>query len=159
MSAELVEFQVAALLVQNKLTLATAESCTGGLLSHLITNVPGSSVFYLGGVVSYSNDTKINVLGVNRRTLDRYGAVSRETVIEMARGVRELIHTDIGISTSGIAGPGGGTPKKPVGFTWIGLSSLQFESAWHFFWQGERLAIKRQTADQALRVLLEFLNG
>jgi PncC family amidohydrolase len=158
MSAEDLEYQVGVLLTQMGLSLAVAESCSGGLLSHLITNVPGSSVYYLGGIISYANETKINILGVTQSTLERYGAVSRETALEMARGARLLLAADISLSTTGIAGPGGGTPQKPVGLTWIGLSSQDYESARQFMWQGDRLAVKQQTAKQALRILLDFLN-
>jgi len=158
MSAEDLEYQVGVLLTQMGLSLAVAESCSGGLLSHLITNVPGSSVYYLGGIISYANETKINILGVTQSTLERYGAVSRETALEMARGARLLLAADISLSTTGIAGPGGGTPQKPVGLTWIGLSSQDYESARQFMWQGDRLVVKQQTAKQALRILLDFLN-
>ena len=104
------------------LTLATAESCTGGLLGHRITDVSGSSDYYLGGVVSYNNEAKMELLGVRKQTLEKFGAVSEETVKEMAQGVQSLFKSDLGISISGIAGPMGGTPEKPVGLIYIGLS-------------------------------------
>ena len=100
------------------LTLATAESCTGGLVSDRITNVSGSSEYFPGGVVAYSYEAKVNLLGVLWDTLNAHGAVSEETVLEMARGARKLFKTDIGLSVSGIAGPTGGLPDKPVGTTW-----------------------------------------
>ena len=101
------------------LTLSVAESCTGGYLAHLITSIPGSSDYFAGGVVAYSNDAKINTLGVKPETLRDHGAVSEATIIEMASSAREKFGTDIGVATSGIAGPGGGTPDKPVGTVWI----------------------------------------
>ncbi|MEA4920384.1 MAG: competence/damage-inducible protein A [Clostridiaceae bacterium] len=110
-------------LTQKGLTLATAESCTGGLLGKRITDISGSSSCYLGGAVTYSNEVKMNVLGVSKETLKNFGAVSAETAIEMARGVRKLTGADIGISTTGIAGPGGGSEEKPVGTVYIALSA------------------------------------
>jgi nicotinamide-nucleotide amidase len=138
-------------------SLATAESCTGGLIGDKITNVPGSSDYYLGGVIAYSNQVKMEQLGVQSDILEQYGAVSRETVIEMARGVRLRFRSDVSLSVSGIAGPGGGSPEKPVGLTWIGLSTPDFEKAWQYLWQGDRLQVKEQTARQALRLLAETL--
>ena len=100
-------------------TMAVAESCTGGFLAHQITSIPGSSEYFKGGIVAYSNEVKISQLGVNAETIEQHGAVSEQTVAEMANRVREKYNTDIGIATSGIAGPGGGTPEKPVGTVWI----------------------------------------
>jgi PncC family amidohydrolase len=138
------------------LRLAVAESCTGGLIGHLLTNVAGSSRYYLGGVTAYANEAKVHLLGVSRETLEKYGAVSSETVIEMARGVRLALTADIGISVSGIAGPDGGTPEKPVGTVWIGLSSPSQEYSRHYLWSGDRLAVKEQTARAALDLLLAY---
>lgn len=114
---------VARLLKEQNLTIATAESCTGGYLAHLITSVPGSSEYFKGSVVSYSNEVKMNVLGVKPETLETHGAVSRETVIEMAEGLKKVINSDFAVSISGIAGPDGGTDEKPVGTVWIALST------------------------------------
>ena len=105
----------------SKMTLSTAESCTGGGVAAAVTSVPGSSEYFKGGVVAYSNEVKMSLLHVSPATLERHGAVSRETVIEMAQGIRQLLHTDCAIATSGIAGPGGGTPVKPVGTIWIAV--------------------------------------
>lgn len=119
---EPLEDVTAALLLEKDLTLSVAESCTGGLCSSRFTDIPGSSAYFLGGAVVYSNDSKENLLGVSTDTLARFGAVSEQVVFEMALGARELFGTDIGISISGVAGPGGGTAEKPVGTVWFGFS-------------------------------------
>jgi PncC family amidohydrolase len=139
------------------LLLAVAESCTGGLIGHLLTNVAGSSRYYMGSVTAYANEAKVRLLGVTWKTLEKHGAVSSETVIEMARGVRITLEADIGISVSGIAGPGGGTPEKPVGTVWIGLSTSVQEYSRHYLWSGDRLAVKEQSARAALNLLVEYL--
>jgi PncC family amidohydrolase len=159
------EARVGDLLRQHGLWLATAESCTGGLIASRITDIPGSSDYFLGGVVAYANRIKIAQLGVSPKTVDEFGAVSRETVLQMALGVRERFGADLGLAVSGIAGPGGGTPEKPVGLTWIGLSAAApgkgsgFLYAWSYIWPGGRLQVKAQTAEQALRLLYEYLSG
>ena len=117
-----IESAVAQLLINNKMTIATAESCTGGVLAHRLTNVSGSSKYMLGGVVSYRNDVKIAKVGVKKETLIAHGAVSEQTVSEMARGIQKKFHSDIGIGITGIAGPTGGTYEKPVGLVFIGLA-------------------------------------
>ena len=161
----LLEMQIGELLIQRGLKLVLAESCTGGLISHRITNVAGSSNYYLGSLVSYSYEAKEEWLGVKESTLLKYGAVSRETVIEMARGARASlmkhfsIESIIGLSVSGIAGPGGGTPDKPVGTVWIGLSAEDKEDAWQFQWKGDREENKEQSAQKALEILLEYLKS
>lgn len=152
-----VEEQVGALLRQGGLRLAVAESCTGGLISHILTNVAGSSTYFVGGVISYAYEAKVRLLGVKWETLEKHGAVSDKTVIEMARGARNAMAADIGLAVSGIAGPSGGTPAKPVGTVWIGLSSQNQDDAQHFLFQGDRLAIKEQSAQAALMMLVEFL--
>lgn len=151
------EMIVGELLFERRLWLATAESCTGGLVGHLITNVSGSSNYYRGGVVSYANEAKVSLLGVHPQTLEKYGAVSEQTVVQMARGVREAFQADIGIAVSGIAGPTGGTPEKPVGTVWIGLSAANGEFARHFLWSGDRISIKEQSAQAALDLLSRYL--
>lgn len=153
------EVRIGELLRQHGLRLAVAESCTGGLVGHRITNVPGSSTYFIGGVTSYAYEAKVRLLGVRWATLEAQGAVSRETVLEMARGVRQAMAADIGVAVSGIAGPGGGTPEKPVGTTWIGLSARGHEDAWLYRFQGDRLQIKEQAAEQALLRLSEYLGG
>lgn len=112
---------VGQLLKDHNLTLSTAESCTGGYISHLITSIAGSSAYYNGSIISYSNEVKVNSLGVKQSTIDEFGAVSRETVIEMAEGVRNKLKTDCSIAVSGIAGPEGGSDDKPVGTVWIAV--------------------------------------
>ncbi len=116
------EEEIGKLLIANNLSLSTAESCTGGGVAALITSVPGSSVYFKGGIVAYDNEVKKNLLGVSPETLSAYGAVSRETVIEMAKGAMNRLKTDCAIATSGIAGPGGGTLEKPVGTVWIAVA-------------------------------------
>jgi nicotinamide-nucleotide amidase len=148
------EVTVGELLVQRGLTLAVAESCTGGLLSHRITNISGSSRYFLGGVISYANEVKMHLLGVSPESLEKFGAVSFETVLAMADGVRKALTADVGLSTSGIAGPTGGTPDKPVGTVWIGLSSAMGGAALIFHFKGNRLSIKEQAAQAGLQVLL-----
>lgn len=139
------------------LWLAVTESSTGGLLGHLITNAPGSSKYFKGGVIAYANEVKADVLGVSSQTLDRFGAVSKETVIEMARGVRRILDADIGVAISGVAGPGGGTDEKPVGTTVIGMSALEQETTKSFVFPGERLDIKTQAAQSAIQMVINFL--
>jgi PncC family amidohydrolase len=146
------------LLTRRGLRLAVAESCTGGLIGHRITNVPGSSEYYLGSVTAYAYEAKVRLLGVSWDLLNTSGAVSRETVLEMARGVRTALGAEIGMAVSGIAGPGGGTPEKPLGTTWIGLSAVDYEQAWHFVWSGDRLQNKELSAEMTLRLLVEYLS-
>ncbi len=157
--SEQLEYAIGNLLRQQKLTIAAAESCTGGLVSHLLTNVPGSSDYFLGSVVAYAYEVKASVLGVSWMTLNTKGAVSRETVLEMARGVRKRLEADIGLSVSGIAGPGGGTPDKPAGTTWVGLSAIENDWARVFYWDGDREKNKLDSALAAMQILLEYLQG
>jgi PncC family amidohydrolase len=157
MTENSVEIKVGELLRSLNLKLAVAESCTGGLVGHRITNVPGSSEYFIGGVTAYAYEAKVKLLGVSWDTLGRHGAVSRETVLEMARGACSALEADIGVSVSGIAGPGGGMPEKPVGLTWIGLSAGDFEEARSFVFPGDRVQVKEQAAEQALQMLSEYL--
>jgi PncC family amidohydrolase len=149
------------LLIQTQLYLCIAESCTGGLLGHLITNIPGCSDYFLGGVQAYSYQTKTNLLSVKQTTLEQYGAVSHETAYEMACGVRQLFTTQHAIdrlaslSITGIAGPGGGMPQKPVGLVWIGLSWKYGTYTWRHYWQGDREENKMNSAIAALQHLIE----
>lgn len=141
------------------LKVSTAESCTGGLISHRITDVPGSSDYFMGGIVAYSYEAKASLLGVSWDTLNTKGAVSEETVLEMARGACRVLQTDIAVSVSGIAGPGGGTPEKPVGATWIGLVTPEGEWARHFLWDGDRAQNKVYSCEAALQFILDYLEG
>jgi len=141
------------------LTLALAESCTGGLVSHRVTNVAGSSTYYRGGVVAYANSVKQALLGVRAESLAQHGAVSAPVAREMACGVRRLLEADLGLSVTGVAGPGGGTPEKPVGLVFIGLCSA--DGAWveQHRWDGDREENKARSAEAALDLLWRYLDG
>jgi PncC family amidohydrolase len=153
------EIQVGKLLQERGLKLVLAESCTGGLLGSHITDVPGSSEYFLGSVVAYAYETKVALLSVSWDTLNSKGAVSRETVLEMARGIRTSMQADIAVSVSGIAGPGGGTPEKPVGTTWIGLVAAEGEWGRLFHFSSDREGNKVLAVDAALNLLLEYLHN
>ncbi len=155
--AKSLEDRVAGALRARSLTLALAKSCTGGLVGHRLTNLPGSSEYFLGGIVAYAYEAKERLLGVRHQTLYEHGAVSRETALEMARGARLALGSDIGLSVTGIAGPGGGLPDKPVGLTWIALSTRDSERAEQRLWQGDRQENKDLSAEAALELLLEEL--
>jgi PncC family amidohydrolase len=157
--AEILEEIIGQLLKQKGYKLAMAESCTGGLLGHRITNIPGSSDYYLGSITAYAYEAKERLLEVNHETLEKHGAVSEETVLEMARGVKNALAADIGLSVSGIAGPGGGMPLKPVGTVWIGLSTPTGDWAKKCLFNGDRIQIKEQTAETALTILLTYLGN
>jgi PncC family amidohydrolase len=157
------EMEIGPLLTSRGWRLAVAESCTGGLISHRITTIPGSSDYFLGSVTSYTNEAKQAWLEVREDTLQVFGAVSGETVLEMARGVRGSmrgffpIPSIIGLAVSGIAGPGGGSAEKPVGLVWIGLSAADGSWAWKFQFSGDRLTVKDNSAGEALKLLAEYL--
>jgi PncC family amidohydrolase len=157
--ANALEIEVGKILHHRKLKLAFAESCTGGLVAHRITDVPGSSEYFWGSVVAYAYEAKVALLGVSWDTLNSRGAVSREPVLEMARGARRVLATDIGVSVSGIAGPGGGTAEKPVGTTWIGLVAADGEWAQLFRFAGNRAHNKEAAAEAALQMLMDYLQG
>lgn len=154
---ETLEAIIGGLLLKKNLTLAVAESCTGGLIASRITDIPGSSEYFMAGVIAYSNIIKINVLGVERGIIGKFGAVSAETAGQMAEGVRRLSGCDIGLSTTGIAGPAGGSPEKPVGLLWIGLSDKNGTQTFSFNFAGDRQSNKirfSQAALNQLRLLL-----
>jgi PncC family amidohydrolase len=142
---------------QHDLSIASAESCTGGLLGHVLTEVSGISRYYRGGVISYSDEVKRSQLGVKAATLARYGAVSGETCREMAEGVRLRLGTDLALAITGIAGPEGGTPAKPVGLTYVAIADEQGHLVRRFVWQGDRRSNKLASARAALELLLERL--
>ena len=156
--AEELEAQIVHLLTEREETLALAESCTGGYISHLLTNVPGASVVFSGGLVTYSNVAKEKFLGINPATLDRYGAVSEPVAREMAEGARRASGTDYGLAVTGIAGPGGGSVEKPVGTVFIAAASAQGSVVRRQFNPGERLAFKETTARQALELLRTLID-
>ena len=146
-------------LIDRGMTISVAESCSGGLIGHRLTNVPGSSAYFRGGVVVYSNQSKIDLLHVNPDTLDAHGAVSDQTVREMVRGVRDRFKTDLGIAVTGIAGPDGGSKEKPVGTVYIGLAAADkiFSGKYHFW--GHREQVKSDTSMMALDWTRRYLNG
>lgn len=149
--------EVGKLLRSKGLTVSVAESCTGGRLGDMLTDVPGSSDYFLGGVISYSDNAKVNLLGVKPRTLKAKGAVSEEVAIQMAAGVRTKVGADIGIGITGIAGPAGGTPTKPVGLVYVAVSSTRSSECSRNVFRGSRSSIKDQSARKALELLGEFL--
>ncbi len=156
---ESLEIRIGELLRLTASKLATAESCTGGLIGHRLTNIPGSSDYYLGGIIAYAYEAKVALLGVSWDTLHQYGAVSRETVLAMARGARSAVGADIAVSVSGIAGPGGGMLGKPVGTTWLGLAARDGEWAQVFCFPGDREENKAFSADAALQFVYDYLTG
>jgi nicotinamide-nucleotide amidase len=153
------EQEVGALLQQKGLTLGIVESASGGLISHRITNVPGSSDYYKGSVTAYSNEVKIKVVGVKEDTINQYGAVSSEVAEEMAQGGRKILGADIGLADTGIAGPSGAAPEKPVGLFYIGLSHRERTYSRKHNFQGEREQNKQSAAEAALGWLKEYLAG
>jgi PncC family amidohydrolase len=155
----LLEIMVGNILRDRHLKLVAAESCTGGLIGSRITDVSGSSEYFLGSIVAYAYEVKVALLDVSWEMLNTHGAVSRATVIQMAKGARNRLGGDIAISVSGIAGPGGGTPEKPVGTTWVGLVTDEGEWAKEFHFSGNRQENKSSAADAALQMLLDYLQG
>jgi len=140
-------------------TLSVAESCTGGLIGHRLTSVPGSSAYFYGGMVSYSNHSKVDMLGVRTETIIRYGAVSDQTAQEMARGVRERMRSDLGLAVTGIAGPGGGSRDKPVGTVHIALCSKEEVFSRRYRFWGRRDQIKLNASTMGLDWIRRYLNG
>jgi nicotinamide-nucleotide amidase len=153
------EHVVGRLLKERGLTLALSESCTGGLLGHRVTNVPGSSDYFRGSIVAYASDVKEKLLGVGEETLAAHGAVSEQTAREMARGARRAIEADVGVSITGIAGPTGGTPEKPVGLVYVGLAAPDGEWVERYVWEGDRWQNKARSAEAALDLLRRYLEG
>ena len=149
--------RVAALLLERKWTLAVAESCTGGQIGHTLTNLPGSSAFFEGGVVVYSYEAKTKLLGVTPELLLEHGAVSHAIAYELARAVRRLLGTHVGISATGIAGPSGGTPTKPVGTVYVAVSSPYGDETRRYVWDRDRPGNKELSVAAALALVLEQL--
>ncbi len=156
---EPIQVVVGNLLRERGLTLAVAESCTGGLIGDLITDVPGSSVYFLGGVIAYAYEAKTALLGISTEFLLQHTSVSEPVARAMARGVRERLQSDIGIAVTGIAGPTGGTPEKPVGLTYVALSAPDLEVARQFVWNGTRFLNKHLSAQAALDLTRDYLQG
>ena len=152
-----IEIKIGAELRERGWRLAVAESCTGGLIGHRVTNISGSSTYYLGSITAYAYRAKVRLLGVSWDTLEKYGAVSEETIREMALGVRHALAADVGLAVSGIAGPTGGTPEKPVGFTWIGLSTPKGIWTLQHNAGGDRIGNKEEITQLALEFLYKFL--
>lgn len=144
-------------IIHNKKTISTAESCTGGLISDRLTNTPNSSSYFKGGVVAYSNSIKIKLLNVNKDTINKNGAVSKEVALEMAQGIRKNLNVDIGLSTTGIAGPGGGSKEKPIGLVYIGISASNFDKVYKFNFTNNRKTNKLMTSQAALNILRNYL--
>lgn len=156
-SNESLEVTLGKLLAEIKFTLALAESCTGGLITHRLTNIPGSSAYLIASVIAYAYQAKVAALGVSWDTLNKFGAVSEETVREMARGARERFGATIGLAVTGIAGPGGGTADKPVGLTYFGLADAQRVIVEKHIWKGSRIEVKEQSAQAALEFVYRYL--
>ena len=151
---------VGKLLIKNRKTIATAESCTGGLIGDRLTNISGSSLYYKGGIVAYSNSVKEKTIGVKKETLNSAGSVSEDTALEMARGIRNKLNADIGLSTTGIAGPKGGTKEKPVGLVFIAISYDRGEKVYRFVFTPYRKTNKLMTSQAALNITrIHILNG
>ncbi len=153
----LLEEEVAQVLSSQKLTIAVAESCTGGLIAFRLTNISGSSAFFERGAVTYSNQAKTEMLGVAKEVIEKHGAVSEQTAKAMAEGIRKQSRTDLGLSVTGIAGPTGGTPGKPVGTVFIALASDKGTECQKHLFQGDRAAIRRETSETALRWIRDLL--
>ena len=152
------EQEISRLLRQRGMTLGVVESATGGLISHLITNVPGSSEYYLGSITAYSNQVKVSVVGVKEETIRRYGAVSPQVAEEMAAGGLRVLGVDICLADTGIAGPEGGTGEKPVGLFYIGLSHRAVNYSRQYNFPGDRQQNKLDAAGAALSWLKEYLS-
>ena len=148
-----------ALAVEGGRTVGTAESCTGGLIGHALTAIAGSSDYYLGGVISYSNELKMRLLGVPAEMLERHGAVSAQVAVAMAQGARERLGCDFAVSVTGVAGPGGGSQAKPVGLTYVAAAGPDGHQVRRHRWVGDRTANKEQSAAAALELLVGVLEG
>ncbi|MGP8079455.1 MAG: CinA family protein [Dehalococcoidales bacterium] len=149
--------EIIAIMREKKLTLGTVESATGGLIAHLITNIPGSSDVFQGSIISYSNEIKMKIVGVKKTTLEKHGAVSSPVAAEMAAGGRKTLRVDICVADTGIAGPGGASPEKPVGLFYLGLSHQDGTFTQKHLFTGSRQENKQQAAETALMLVLDYL--
>jgi PncC family amidohydrolase len=149
--------RVQAAMIKRRLTLATAESCTGGLIGYALTENAGSSAYYVGGLISYSNELKERQLGVDPQTLARHGAVSAQTAVAMAEGARSRYDAAVGLAVTGIAGPDGGSDQKPVGLTYVAVADADGHDVRRDVWSTDRHANKVQSAEAAILLLLERL--
>jgi PncC family amidohydrolase len=156
--SQLIE-RLQALCLERGLTVATAESATGGLIAKLITDVAGSSGYFLGGIVSYSNAAKIGLLGVREEELAAHGAVSAQVARSMAIGARHRVGADLAVSVTGIAGPGGGSPAKSVGLTYVAVADASGADVRRFVWTGDRAANRETAARAALELLIERVSS
>jgi PncC family amidohydrolase len=143
----------------NGLTVAAAESCTGGLVAHLITDIPGSSAYFRGGVVAYTDAVKVDLLGVSADVLARHGAVSAQVAVAMAEGVRERLGASLGVGVTGVAGPDGGSDAKPVGLVYVAVAGGAAPVVQRFTWPHDRSGNKRASAEAAIRMLLEAVEA
>lgn len=146
-------------MMERGLSLATAESCTGGLIAYVLTEIAGSSNYFVGGLVSYSNELKEHQLNVDPETLERHGAVSAQTCVAMAEGARKRYGADIAVAVTGIAGPDGGTDAKPVGLTYVGVADEQGHDVRRFVWTDDRHGNKLRSAEAALMLVLDRIDA
>ena len=159
MENEGIEYRLMEEIIRRKMTVSTAESCTGGMVASRLINYPGASEAFVNGFVTYTNESKHRLLGVSNETLDKYGAVSWQTAEEMCSGAAKAGRTDIGISTTGIAGPSGGTPEKPVGLVYVGLYINGNVTSARLNNKGSRQEIREQTVEAVLNMLYEKLKN
>ena len=155
----MIEARIGRILRERRMKIAVAESCTGGLIANRITNIQGASDYFDMGFVTYSNDSKELYLFVPEGVIAEKGAVSSEVAKEMAEGVKETTEADVALSVTGVAGPGGGTPEKPIGTVYVGLASKDGTVVRKFLFSGDRLSIKEQTSEEALKMVLDYLEG
>jgi PncC family amidohydrolase len=155
----MLEKQIGKMLLERSLTVGLAESCTGGLVASRITNVPGSSAYFVAGLVTYSNKAKTKFLSVPDKIIARHGAVSKAVAERMAKGVRAAAGVDIGLSVTGVAGPTGGSPEKPVGTVFMALAIKEKTFIRKFLFSGDRREVRRRSSEEALTMLLDYLEG
>jgi len=152
-----IALQLSEILKAHKKTISAAESCTGGMVANSITNIPGSSVYFMGGIISYSNQAKIDLLKVSEDIIQREGAVSRSCAVTMAQNIRLMFRSDLGIGITGVAGPGGGSAEKPIGSVYIAISDGEKTICKLFKFSGARVEIKQQASNTAIKMAKEFL--